>query len=308
MFGILGAPDVDWAITLDNGRVDVAPGATVNATISFRPHGAITPRRVMAALVGTEDYKYREREMTQHGSGETTTWGHADLVRQEIQLLGPGPLGPGELRSGPVSFTVPADAPPSLESNVMRMRWRIAAWMDVGGRDPKAEQQLIVPLTVDRLNPSDAAGMGPQVQSSVDGQAVTFWTDPAPLRVGAPFSGAVDVLTPLPLGDTHVELRLRSASQMSGGIPGATLLALVGFASTAENGMAETHVLWRGTLTDGGQSGPWRRYLFAGGLPQAATPTAVYPHGVSTASFDVIISRRMRTDVHIVRPVAIVTG
>src|SRR5262249_2751366 len=162
-------PDVDWSITLDAGRIDVMPGTAVNATVSFRPHGAINPRRVMAALVGTEDYKYREREMTQHSSGESVGWGHNDVARQEIQLLVPGPIGAGELRSGPVSFTVPADAPPSLESAVMRMRWRIAVWMDVGGRDPKAEQQLIVPLTVARLNPADAQAMGPQVQTTVDG-------------------------------------------------------------------------------------------------------------------------------------------
>jgi hypothetical protein len=210
-----------------------------------------------------------------------------------------------------VEFAIPADAAPSLDTDILKMRWRLVAWLDVGGRDPKIEQQLIVPLTVAQLTPADATGMGAQVQAAIEGQPATFWANPAPLQAGQPFSGALDVATPFPAADSHVELKLNVSTQMSGGIPGATLLALAGFSSTTQNGINASKLLWRGPLTDGGPAGPagpWHRYVFSGQLPLAPICTAVYPHGVATAQFDIVTSRRLRPDTHVVRPVAIVTG
>jgi hypothetical protein len=308
MFGILGAPDVDWSITLEGGRVDVAAGGAVRAMVSLRPRQAIEARRVMAALVGTEEYQYRERMIRSTGSSSNTTWGSTEISRQEIQLLGPGPIGAGELRSGPVAFVVPANASPSFEGNILRLRWKLVTWIDIGGRDPRFEQAVVVPLSVAQLDPGDAASMGPQVQAMTDGQPVTFWAQPAPILAGAPFSGAVDVMSPLDVSGSRIELKLKVSTQMGGGLPGATLLALAGFSSSAENGISESQVLWRGALTDGGPAGAWHRYLFAGQIPLAPIVTAVFPHGVATATLDVVTGRRLRPDARIARPVAIVTG
>ena len=127
MFGILGAPEVDWSIALDGGRMDIVPGGTLLATISLRPRQNIDARRVMAALVGTEEYQYVEREIRSSGSSSSRTWGSSELARQEIQLLGPGPIGAGEVRGGPIQFSVPAEAAPSLETSILRVRWKLVA-------------------------------------------------------------------------------------------------------------------------------------------------------------------------------------
>ncbi len=309
MFGILGAPDVDWMITIEGGRMDAPAGSTIRATIALRPKGNIDARRVMAALVGTEEYQYREREIRSSGTSSTTHWSSNELHRQELQLSGPGQIGAGDLRSGPVEFTVPADAAPSLESSILCIRWHIAAWIDVGGRDPKAERQVIVPLTTAQLNPADAGTMGPQVQVPVDGQPVSFWTQPAPLRAGATFSGALEMATPIPLNDVRIDLKLNVATRPGGtGAVGATLLAIAGLNTTADNGISESQLLWRGALTDGGATEGWHRYLFAGQLALSPIVTAIFPHGIATATLDVVTSRRLRPDAHIIRPVAIVTG
>ena len=308
MFGLLGAPDVDWSITLDGGRFDVAPGATLRAAISLRPHKAIDARRVMVALVATEEYQYTEREHRQTASSSTRTWGSGEVARQEIQLLGPSQIGAGETRSGPIEIVVPANATPSLESAILRVRWKLVAWIDVGGRDPKSEVAIVVPLTAAQLNSGDVASMGPQVQTTADGEPVTFWLQPAPILAGSPFSGAVDVMPPLDLSSARIELRLNVSTRMSGGLPGATLLGLAGFMSSSDDGIDESQVLWRGALTDGGPAGVWHRYLYSGQLPLAPVVTAVFPHGVATATLDVVMSRRLRPDAHIIRPVAIVTG
>ena len=310
MFGILGAPPVDWTIGLDGGRIDVAPGGPVRAVITLRPGQAIDARRVMAALVGTEEYRYSETEYTGRSSSSEEKWGKVDLFRREIQLVGPGPIAAGETRSGPVEFQIPADALPSLDARVLKMRWRIETWIDVGGRDPKFEQQLVVPLTVAQLNPDDGARMGEQVQVSGDGRPVAFWAQPAPLRAGQPFTGAIDVWTPLALESTHVELKLNTSTRMDsgGGLAAEHVLGIIGLPTSAAMGLNGADVLWRGALTYGGPSGAGHRYLFSGGVPLAPICTAVYPHGIATAALDVVINRRLRTDEHILRPVAIVTG
>jgi hypothetical protein len=306
--GLFGAPDVDWSVTTEGGRIDAVPGTALRALISMTARDNIDARRVMAALVGTEEYQYTEREIRSTGSSSSRSWGTNEFARQEVQLAGPGHIANGETRQAPVEFAVPPDALPSIESSILRVRWKLTAWIDVGGRDPKTELQVVVPLTVAQLNPADAAAMGQQVQVVADGQPAGFWAQPAPIHAGQPFNGAVDIATPISIGDARIELKLNVSTVMGGGIPGATLFALAGFASSAENGINESQVLWRGGLSDGGNVGGWQRYLFAGQLPLAPLVTAVYPHGVATAALDVVISRRLRPDSHITRPVAIVTA
>ena len=305
--GILGAPDVDWGIAVDGGQALFVPGGTVRATISLRPRQNLDARRVMAALVGTEEYQYSEREYDDEGSSSSTSWGSSEVGRQEVQLMGPGTIIGGVPIGGPVELAVPPAASPSFESKVLRVRWELVAWVDVGGRDPKLEQPIAVALTAAQLDASDAASMGPQVQLVSGGQPVSLWAQPAPLRSGAPFSGALDVMTALPLADAHAELRLNAATSGSGGLPVATLLAIGGISSTSRGGVSDSQVLWRGGLTDGGMVGTWHRYLFAGQVPPGAV-TAVFPHGSATATLDIVISRRLRPDAHITRPVAIVSG
>src|SRR3954453_16668230 len=75
MFGILGAPDVDWSIALQGGVVAVTPGQPVRAIISLRPRQSISARRVMAALVATEEYLFTQRDNAQTGSSTSRTWG-----------------------------------------------------------------------------------------------------------------------------------------------------------------------------------------------------------------------------------------
>jgi hypothetical protein len=307
--GLFGAPDVDWSVATEGGRLDISPGGVVRAAITMRPHGAITARRVMAAVVGTEEYAYDQVDHGRSGNSTSRSWSTNELFRQEIQLLGPGPIGGTQPMTLPLEVQLPPTALPSLESAALRVRWKIHAWIDVGGRDPSTELVLVVPLTTAQLNPADAAVMGPQVQGQADGQPFGFWAQPAPLRGGQPFSGAVDVMAPLDPSGTRIELNLSVATVGEGGIPGATLLGEVGVFSSSRRAVTEVQSLWRGGLAEQpSPGGGWRRYAFSGQLALAPVVTAVYPHGTATATLDVVISRRLRPDGHIIRPVAIVDG
>lgn len=311
--GILGAPDVDWSIGLEGGRLDVTPGGVLRAQIGLRPRDGLDARRVMAAFVGTEEYAYEEVDRDRQGSHTRRAWDTTELAKQEVQLLGPTRLGPGEARTLAVEFQVPPNVLPSLESGVLRVRWKLAAWIDVGGRDPQFEQALIVPLTAAALPSMASLGMAEQVQSVTGGQPVGFWAQPAPLRAGQPFSGVVDVTTPLDPGGTRIELKLH-VSTLSGSGPGVasvagdTIMAELGWSNTSRRPVTEDKTLWRGGLSETAPVSGWRRYAFSGQLPLAPIVTATFPHGAASAMLDVVVSRRLRPDQHITRPVAIVTG
>ena len=139
-----------------------------------------------------------------------------------------------------------------------------------------------------------------------------FWAQPAPIRAGAPFSGAVDIAAPLDLGGTRLELKLNvttgSESSVAGEM-GSVLLGAAGIWNDTQRSVKESQVLWRGALAEVAPGAPgWRRYGFAGQLPLAPVVTAVYPHGVASAVLDIVRSRSFRPDAHITRPVIIVTG
>jgi hypothetical protein len=311
--GLFGSAEVDWTVNLDGGRMDVAPGGLVRATISLRPRSAIEPRRILASLIGVEEYAYEEVEHDREGSSNRgRQWATNEVLRQDVQLSGPDRIGPGEVRNLAVQFQMPPNALPSLESTALRMRWKLVASIDVGGVDPKVEQGLVVPLLAAMLPPQFMATAGERVDVMADGQSAMFWAQPAPIRAGAPFSGAVDMTSPLDLGGTRLELKLNVSTtkdSSAGAEVGAVLLGAAGLWTETQRAVRDSQVLWRGALTEVAPGAPgWRRYAFGGQLPLAPVVTGVYPHGVAAAVLDVVQSRSFRPDGHITRPVAIVTG
>ena len=157
MFGIGGAPGVDWAVWLEAGAAALQPGTPVNALVRLTAHEPIDARRAMAAFVGTEEYAYDHQEHSDTGRDVDRRWDKEEVVRQEVQVFGPDRIGAGETRDLRLTFTLPPDAPPSHESGVLRMRWKIEAWLDVGGRDPRIEQPVVVrpsPAAVGAVDPA----------------------------------------------------------------------------------------------------------------------------------------------------------
>lgn len=311
IFGI-GAPDVDWSVALAGGRIDVQPGGRVAALVSLRPRGPLDARRIMASFAGSEEYAYERETRDSEGRSTRREWANNELWDQEVQLSGPVRIAAGESRAIEVAFDVPPGAPPSLESSVLRVRWRLAAWVDVGGRDPRVEQPLVVPVHPPALAGLDPSAFQEHVPVMADGAQAGIWVQPAPLRGGAPFSGAVDVAGQLDPGRTSVEVKLTVATLVgsaegAGASTGGYLLGKLGLPNSADRGVSETSVLARSGLTEVAPPPGWRRYAFGGQLPPGVI-TAVFPHAAATATIDVVVSRRLRPDDHIVRPVAIVIG
>ena len=309
VFGIGGAPAVDWTVWLESGAAALHPGSPVRVLIRLTAREPVDARRGMAALVGTEEYAYDHEEHSNEGRDVDRRWDKEDVVRQELEILGPGRIGAGETRDFPLAFSLPGDAPPSHESSVLRMRWKIEAWLDVGGRDPRIEQPVVVWPSAAAAMAVDPAVLGRRHDVTVDDRTWAIWVDPAPLRIGSPFGGAVDVMGTLDLSAARVELKLVVSTLGESGLPGAYLLGKLGVSSSSRRGVSEARTLWQGQLGPPTTPAPGvQRSLFAGQVPPGTNITASFPHATATAIIDVTLARRLRPDQHVTRPVAIAPG
>jgi hypothetical protein len=231
--------------------------------------------------------------------------------RQEIHLSGPGRFASGKAARHDFELTIPPGAPPTFESDILRLTWLLEVKFDVGGRDPSVEQAIVV------LQPAElvqAAGtslggfaLAPRAEGSQDGKSYTIELEPAPLLLGAPFQGAFE----FPEGidsNARVELKVRVETIVGGGVDvsfhGRGNVMLTG----GRRDVDETITIWSGGLSDAGQAAGGRRYTFGGTLPAQAVPTVQLPHGRSQAVLEVIVPKRFRPDTRFSRDVALASG
>lgn len=315
IFDRLTGGGVDWQIELASQAGAFRPGDEVAGRVRYMPKGNIQPRFIKVALAGSEHYAYLEREggSVRIGSGSRDSssswerrWYSDDLFRQEVEISGPTQLAgqtPGEF---PFQFRLPPDALPSFDSSVLRLRWQIRAWMDVGGKDPSTERDIYVVGGADRLNvpPQALAPSVTDMQSNA-----TIYLEPLPLTVGQMFRGYVETPDQLDLGSTRVELKQHiETSGAVGGIGGSITLNTGTLSLGGQRAAAEDRILWSGPIAPMGPGPTGQRYQFQGQLALAPVGTLALPHGSSSALVDIVISRRLVPDRHIARPVAIVTG
>lgn len=309
-FDKLTGGGVEWQLELESTSGAFRPGDEIAGTIRFVPKGAMQPRAIRAALIGVEEYTYEvlERRAGTKSRPGGTQWQRRrfsdELFRQEVELSGPTSLAaqPGEF---PVRFSLPPDALPSFDGGVLAVRWQVRAWMDVGGKDPSTERDVIVVAGGDRLPPADPA-LAPSI-SDPQAQA-SIYVEPAPLVAGQPFRGYLEIAEQLDPRSVRVELKQRV--ETTGGTGGGATISLntAVISTGGRRNVADERLLWSGQLApmEGGQAG--QRYQFAGQLPLAPIGSVMLPHGLSTARVDVVIGRRLMPDRHVTRPVAIVTG
>lgn len=308
IFDKLTGGAVDWQIELDNSSGAFQPESTVSGQVRFVPEHQIDVRSTKIALVGSEHYVYSVRRSgggRNRSSSRQSQWFDDELFRQELDLTGAASFAAGASTEFPFQFQLPAGALPSFESNVLRLRWFVRAWMDMGGKDPSAEREINVPLPVGAFQaPAEALAA-----ISGDG-TVGIAVDPAPIVAGQPFRGYVLSPEPLNLSSSRIEVKQKVQTHQGGGAPGAhiTVGGVDVQLGSGHMPVEEERVLWSAQLTSAGVAEGGHRYDFNGQLPPDPLPTITLPHGSASASLDLVISRRLMPDRHVARPVAIVTG
>ncbi len=312
IFDKLTGGGVEWQVELASPTGVYRPGDEIAGRLRYRAQGNIQVRSIKAALVGSEHYVYqvRERRTSSIGSSRERRsewerrWFSDDLYRQEIDLAGPTSLAAQTPGEHPFSFRLPAEAAASFDSDVLRMRWQLRAWMDVGGRDPSTERDVYVVLTREALRAPEAA-----LQPTAGDAQGQIYVEPVPIMAGQPFRGYVETTEQLDLRGVRVELKLHA--QTSGGTGAGIDISLndslvnLGGGRRAVSG---ERIVWTGGLAGptAGQAG--NRYEFGGALPPGPLVTLGLPHGYSSATLDIVISRRLMPDRHISRPVPIING
>ena len=310
--GKLTGGGVTWDVRLDDdagGASGLLPGGTVRGTARLTAQRDVDARAIVAGLIGVAEWKISTSRRDADGRVvPDTTWRTDDIGRIETVLAGPTRIANGQTLEFPFELGLPLSAAPSLESNVLRVRWELEIKVDVGGVDPSANLPVRVLLPASQVAAAGATiglnALSPRVEGA-DGGGHVIEISPVPLVAGRPFSGSVE--TTEALKGARIEIKFvtdvrDTGMQLIGSLTRETI------SLTRETGESEVRSIWVGELREAGAgAGGRQRYEFAGELPPDTSPTVLLPYGSATAKVDVVVARRFMPDRHLLRDVAIAT-
>ena len=282
---------VDFEVELE--RTEVLPGRLVQAALRIRFRDAKAVRGIVAALIATETWQWRQT--TSDGQGHTTTrtvTEHRELQRLPIQLAPAGSHAAGSTLEFGLELPIPPLGPATFEATVCRLAWKLEIKLDVPGFDPSIEVDIVVlqPTGLLRAGVIDVGqfALFPSAEATSDGARAAIALEPVPLCIGAPFGGLLSISTgPQKLQEVRLELRTKVKA-------------------TVSNGLEEEITLWTGRVAGEGEFGGAERAMaFDGTLAARWLPTIRLPHGRADAQFHVILAKALARDTHLVRDVAI---
>lgn len=283
---------VDWRVELE--RDALLPGQIAKGKLHLEVSKDIEARGLVAALIATEQWQYRQRRGSGKNARTVTVTDHEELRRVPVMLLGPTNLRAGEVRDFDIELPVPPLGPASLDATVSALAWVVEAKLDVpNGMD----SSIVVPIRV--LQPTALLRAGvvrvgqfalfEAADAETEGARGTLELDPVPLCVGLPFTGRLTLETEKPqkLQEVRVEIRLKVTS-------------------TVPSGLEEEITAWAGqVLAESELPAGSRTIELAGELPRRDLPTIELPHGRTAATVHLILARAWKRDLHVVRDVAI---
>ncbi len=298
MSGIVTRADshgVDIELHLD--RDDLLPNTAAQGSVTIVPRQTLQVRGIVAALVATEQWRYRETYADGQGHTQTRSVTKTEeLLRLPVVLSGPVDMPSGMPQVHAFEVPVPPLGPASLEAEVSRLSWALEVKIDVGGGfDPS----ITVPVHV--LQPTALLRAGVvhvgefalyEAAESEAGEArATVQIEPMPICLGQAIDGTLTIETNGPVRVQEVRLELRVKVQ-----------------ATVHGGEQEELTVWVGRLAADGQfGGPSQSLPFRADIPPVWLPTIELPHGSAQAEFHVILAKARARDTHLVRDVAICT-
>lgn len=283
---------VTWTLELE--RDDLLPGQLAKGRVHIEVGKDIEARGLVAALIATEQWQFRQRQGSGNSSRTVTITEHEELRRVPVMLLGPTNLRAGEARDFDFELPVPPLGPASLNATVSGLSWDLEVKLDVpNGMD----SAIVTPIRV--LQPTALLRAGVvrvgqfalfgAAESSTEGARGTLELDPVPLCVGKPFTGRLTIETDKPqkVQEIRVEIRLKVTS-------------------TVPNGLEEEITAWAGQVLGEAELPAGTRTIeLAGELPVRDLPTIELPHGRTDGTVHLILARAWKRDPHVVRDVAI---
>jgi hypothetical protein len=271
------------------------PGTTADGHVALTAGDATSGRGVVAALVATEQWRFRETYTDGQGHVQTRTVTRtAELQRLPVALAEAISLGAGERREFDLHVPVPPLGPATLEANVSRLTWALEVKLDRRGAFDSAISTPIRVLQPTALLRAGVVDVGQfalyEAADSAAGQArAHLEIKPMPICIGAPMDGSLTIETDRQLDLQEVRLELR-----------------VKVKATVSSGEQEELTIWTGRLEGPGRfGGAARTIAFHADVPAIYLPTIELPHGRTDATCHVILARKLARDTHLVRDVAV---
>ena len=271
------------------------PGTAAQGHVTLTASGGTEGRGIVAALVATEQWRYRESSTDGQGSTRSRTVTRTEEHRRlPVQLSGPITLGAGERRELGFEVPVPPLGPATLEADVSRLTWDLELKLD---REGAFDSAIVVPVRV--LQPTALLRAGVvhvgefalyEAADSASGEArARLEMKPMPICIGAPMEGTLNVETEREMDLQEIRLELR-----------------VKVRATVSSGEEEERTIWAGQLVGPGRFGGAARTIpFRVDVPPLYLPTIELPHGRTDATCHVILARAMALDTHLIRDVTI---
>lgn len=280
-------PKADLQVALD--RDSVLPGETVEATI--RILGGRKDLKIQEGRLELDyenEYRYRH-QVGAVGSTRRTKESKATdrAVLDSVRFLEAGHVAADTPYEATASLTVPADAVPSAEGEITKVRWRVVATL---ARPHAMDVHRRAPLTV--LSRPAAALEAPEVETR-DDLELSFRLDRERFGPGDVLHGTL-VATPLQAcraGEVRVALVRREDVPRNDG-------------NTKEVEEAAAILESDVSLSLGAQ----REWPFELRLPAVVVPCLVTEHSRVTWLLKGIGSRRMRRDYRVTQPLDVHTA
>ena len=134
---------VDWRVELE--RDALLPGQVAKGKLHLEVSKDIEARGLVAALIATEQWQYRQRRGSGKNARTVTVTDHEELRKVPVLLLGPTNLRAGEVRDFDIELPVPPLGPASLNATVSALSWELEVKLDVpNGMD----SAIVVPIRV----------------------------------------------------------------------------------------------------------------------------------------------------------------
>ena len=278
-------PKADLQVSLD--RDSVLPGETVEATIRIvggRKDLKIQEGRLELLFENEYTYRHRAGSGSTRRTKESTRTYRADV--ESVRFLEAGHVAADTPYEATASLTVPADAVPSAEGEITKVRWRVVATL---AKPHAMDIHRRAPLTV--LSRGGAPLDAPEVETRDDVE-LSFRLDREHFGPGDSLQGTL-VATPLQAcgaNEVRVELVRREEVPRNEGNTkefreaGATLESDVSLSLGAP-----------------------REWPFELQLPPVVVPCLVTEHSRVTWLLKGIGSRRMRRDYRVTQPIDVHT-
>jgi sporulation-control protein spo0M len=168
MFDLFKGGKAQVNLTLDRNDRVYLPGETVNARVNVVGEKDIKIQEGRITFLYSEEYQYRHlaTETDSHGHRRQvtrTSWKTEERPLSQTAFLPETTIAAGTNQNFEFAFTIPPNSPPSVNGNIIRVKWLIKATLD---RKLAGDIEAHTEISVVSTSPNGQTGEGRYGNSS----------------------------------------------------------------------------------------------------------------------------------------------